>query len=151
MKKATRDASPGTRFFSRRSALRILGGTLGGTALGSTLLLPRCGPPAAPAEPDPVEIPLADLPPGGRLRILLGEAPVELQRNDEGVVARSLLCTHFGCEVRWVEEDERYHCPCHEGRFDAAGRPVDGPPTRPLRAVPARIAGETVVVGEEPS
>jgi cytochrome b6-f complex iron-sulfur subunit len=149
MKKATRDASSGTRSLSRRSALRILGGTLGGTALGGALLLPRCGPPAdALSEPGPVEVPLADLPDGDRLRVTLGGTPVELRREGEEVVALSLLCTHFGCEVRWVEDDRRYHCPCHEGRFDDAGHVVAGPPSRPLSRLPARISGDTIIVGE---
>ncbi len=49
------------------------------------------------------------------------------------VVARSLLCTHQGCEVAWQPDPDHYVCPCHDGRFDAAGSPVYGPPRQPLR------------------
>ena len=55
-----------------------------------------------------------------------------------GSHARSLLCTHFGCRVVWEPaRGQRYRCPCHQGWFDADGRPVAGPPT----AAAARGAG----------
>jgi Rieske Fe-S protein len=76
------------------------------------------------------------------------ETPVELVRTDSGVLARSLMCTHFGCRVRWADEHARYLCACHGGAFDGAGRPVAGPPTRPLVLVPVEVTGDEVVVGE---
>lgn len=149
MRRPTRDASSGTPSLSRRSALRILGTSLGGAALGGALLLPSCSPPdGGGGPPPPAEIPLAELPLGERVRVMHGETPVELLRSEGGITARSLLCTHFGCEVHWVEEKGQYHCPCHEGRFDEAGRPVAGPPPRPLRLLPARVEGDRVIVGE---
>jgi Rieske Fe-S protein len=69
-------------------------------------------------------------------------------RTEAGVVARSLLCSHFGCRVEWREAERRYHCPCHEGLFDAEGMPVGGPPNRPLRRVRAEIVEADVVIGE---
>lgn len=75
-------------------------------------------------------------------------APVELLRTEEGIVARSLLCTHFGCRVRWSEEEARYLCGCHGGAFDADGRPVAGPPSRPLPPVRFELSEDAVVVGE---
>ena len=65
-----------------------------------------------------------------------------------GVVARSLLCSHFGCRVQWEASKERYRCPCHEGTFDGEGRLLGGPPTRPLRALPVEVAGQGILVGE---
>jgi Rieske Fe-S protein len=68
------------------------------------------------------------------LRVLYQGFPVEVRRADDGTVAaRSLLCTHTGCEVVWMPQRQLYHCPCHEGLFDVA----------------ARIEGEEVVVGDE--
>jgi len=75
-------------------------------------------------------------------------APVELLRTDSGIVARSLLCTHFGCRVRWSDEQVRYVCACHGGAFDADGQPVSGPPNRPLPLVRFEVADGEVVVGE---
>jgi Rieske Fe-S protein len=74
---------------------------------------------------------------------------VEVRRAEDGTVAaRSLLCTHTGCEVVWIPDRQLYHCPCHEGLFDADGRVVAGFPPRPLRDVPARIEGDEILVGE---
>jgi Rieske Fe-S protein len=52
--------------------------------------------------------------------------------------ARSLFCTHQGCLVEWNETEERYLCPCHKGVFDSAGRPILGPPEKPLREYSVR-------------
>jgi Rieske Fe-S protein len=73
--------------------------------------------------------------------------PVEVLRSASGVNARSLLCTHQGCEVSWSETDGVYSCPCHEGKFDAEGRQKEGPPPKPLPTLPARIEGQLLLVG----
>jgi Rieske Fe-S protein len=45
-------------------------------------------------------------------------------------------CTHLGCAVTPDAERRRLRCPCHNGLFDAAtGRPLAGPPRRPLPRV----------------
>ena len=67
---------------------------------------------------------------------------------ESGVIARNLSCTHFGCPVAWREESRSYQCPCHDGRYDEEGRPVAGPPTQPLKRVPATVVGDTIRVGE---
>lgn len=60
--------------------------------------------------------------------------------------ARSLLCTHQGCEVRWRPDLDRYRCPCHQGMFGSDGEPVSGPPKRALAAIAVHVeAGEIVV------
>jgi cytochrome b6-f complex iron-sulfur subunit len=53
----------------------------------------------------------------------------------------------MGCVVRWVAEAEEYFCPCHQGRYDADGNPVAGPPPRPLSSVPVSIRGTRIVLG----
>ena len=89
-------------------------------------------------------MPLDQLPLGERVRVLHGELPVELMRTAEGVRARSLWCTHFGCEVAWDPVEGLYRCPCHEGFFDAAGRVKAGPPPRSLPELPVRVEEDTV-------
>jgi Rieske Fe-S protein len=124
---------------ARRRALALLGAGLPGVALG-----------CAPREPPDrrVRVPLASLDPGGRVDLEYAGEPAEVVRTASGVVARSLLCSHFGCRVQWEAAKERYQCPCHQGAFDAEGRPVAGPPTRPLRALPVEVAGRDILVGE---
>ena len=61
-----------------------------------------------------------------------------LLRPQEGVLlAYDQKCTHLSCgvipQLAGKLEDCRLHCPCHHGFFDlATGRPVAGPPRRPL-------------------
>ena len=43
-------------------------------------------------------------------------------RQDTGtIIAVSAACTHKGCIVQWHNNDRLFHCPCHEGLFDASG------------------------------
>lgn len=66
--------------------------------------------------------------------------PAILVRPDpDTVLGFSQKCTHLGCVVFWAEEHSEFECPCHEGVFSLEGRPVAGPPERPL----ARIELET--------
>lgn len=131
----TRGGSPA----SRRRALGLLGASLPGL----TLACVRSEPPDRR-----VHVAMASLEAVGRLEIEVEGEPAEVVRTPGGVVARSLLCSHFGCRVQWREEARHYHCPCHEGRFDAEGRPVAGPPLRPLRLIPVEVAGHDILVGE---
>lgn len=101
--------------------------------------------PAAVAE-EPLVLPLAALPPGERVRVVHRERPVELRSDGTTVTARSLVCTHFGCEVAWNPDRELYVCPCHEGAFAPDGRVVAGPPPRPLPELPVRVEGSRVVL-----
>lgn len=55
-----------------------------------------------------------------------------LLNNGKEVKAFSKICTHLGCEVQWNAEKKEFYCPCHEGRFDANGKNIAGPPPRPL-------------------
>lgn len=48
-----------------------------------------------------------------------------------GFYAISSVCTHLGCNVRFVA-GEGFACPCHGSRFDLNGQVVSGPAPRPL-------------------
>lgn len=39
----------------------------------------------------------------------------------DNIIALSAACTHKGCIVRWEDADRLFHCPCHNGLFDASG------------------------------
>ena len=59
---------------------------------------------------------------------------------DRTFVAYSQRCTHLSCAVLPRVEEGVIHCPCHEGFFDlASGRPIAGPPRRPLSRVRLEI------------
>jgi Rieske Fe-S protein len=128
----------------RRRVLRCLGA--GAVLAIGSLLGCRAGE-EGQVSPGGVRVPLADLPPGARRTVRYKDLPVELSRQGERIVARSLQCTHTGCIVVWNPARHTYDCPCHDGRFDADGRPLYGPPTKPLDLIAVHIAGGEIVVG----
>ena len=66
------------------------------------------------------------------------------------VTCFSAVCTHAGCAVQWQRENNQFVCPCHQGKFDATGKNVFGPPPRPLDPMQAVLEnGEIVVEVEE--
>jgi cytochrome b6-f complex iron-sulfur subunit len=125
---------------ARRHLLLALGGCLGLEALPSA-----CAP-KAPPKPGPVRVPLADLQEGRRITVVVLGNPVEVTRRGENVVARSLLCTHTGCLVKWKEDRHEYVCACHGGRFDENGEVVEGVPPRPLPTLPVQISGGDALI-----
>jgi Rieske Fe-S protein len=55
-------------------------------------------------------------------------------------VAYDQQCTHLLCPVVPAVEENRLHCPCHNGWFDLqTGQPVAGPPRRPLPRVTLEV------------
>jgi len=64
-----------------------------------------------------------------------------IRQSDDSFLAYSNQCTHLMCPVRPDLKHNRLHCPCHEGYFEAdTGRPLAGPPRRPLPKIHLRIA-----------
>lgn len=63
--------------------------------------------------------------------------PCLLLRPAEGtIVAYGQKCTHLACAVVPRMEEGQILCPCHHGFFDlSTGRPLAGPPRRPLPLV----------------
>jgi menaquinol-cytochrome c reductase iron-sulfur subunit len=76
-------------------------------------------------------------------------ALIDVDPYDRGTpyIALSSRCAHVGCPVRWVDASERFICPCHGGVYDLLGRPVGGPPVRPLDRFYTRVVGNQVQVG----
>ena len=65
---------------------------------------------------------------------------VLLRIDDAQVVAFSQQCTHLGCVVYYQSDEDRWHCPCHEGNFATlTGEVLSGPPTRPLGRIDVEI------------
>jgi Rieske Fe-S protein len=70
--------------------------------------------------------------------VIVRPAPNEL-------IAFSQKCTHLSCAVRPLMDKDLIHCPCHEGYFDLrSGRPIAGPPRRPLPRVRLQVRGADV-------
>jgi Rieske Fe-S protein len=73
--------------------------------------------------------------------------PAVLLRLAEGeAVAFSQKCTHLGCVVYHEPEEQRWHCPCHEGNFElVTGAVISGPPTRPLGRIDVEIRDDGMI------
>lgn len=68
-----------------------------------------------------------------------------LRLGDDEVVAFSQKCTHLGCVVYFEAEEDRWHCPCHEGNFDTrTGVVLSGPPPRPLGRIDVEVRDGTI-------
>ena len=70
---------------------------------------------------------------------------VLVRTGSDTFVAYSQKCTHLSCAVRPRVEEGMVHCPCHEGLFDLrSGRPIAGPPRRPLALVHLQVQGGAI-------
>jgi Rieske Fe-S protein len=67
-------------------------------------------------------------------------------------VAYGQKCSHLSCAVIPHLDRGELHCPCHNGSFEADnGRPVAGPPRRPLPLVRLEVIdGVVYATGFEP-
>ena len=71
---------------------------------------------------------------------------VLLRVSDDEVVAFSQKCTHLGCVVYFEADEDRWHCPCHEGNFEATtGAVISGPPTRPLGRIDVETRADGMI------
>ena len=67
-----------------------------------------------------------------------------MRRAGESVEVLSAVCPHAGCLVR--SEGDGFACPCHRSRFDAAGKPVEGPSPRPLDPLEWKVERNRLLV-----
>lgn len=72
---------------------------------------------------------------------------VLLQPTPGEFVALSAVCTHLGCVVTWQEQAGEFLCPCHGGRFSAAGQVLGGPPPAPLETLAVELDGDQLKIG----
>jgi Rieske Fe-S protein len=93
--------------------------------------------------------PLADVPVGGThlFRYPGDDDPAILVRlTATDIVAFSQKCTHLGCVVYYEADEQRWHCPCHEGNFEVrTGNVISGPPTRPLGRIDLEVRDDGMI------
>lgn len=75
---------------------------------------------------------VANLKPGVPTHSQEAGAWVTLKSQDGPLEALDDRCTHLGCRQYWDPARKVFHCPCHGSEFDAEGRVLRGPATRPL-------------------
>lgn len=71
---------------------------------------------------------------------------VAVFRDEGGVHAVSLICTHLGCVVKPTTSG--FECPCHGSHFAADGAVTRGPAPRALPWLAVRTSGNAIVVDE---
>ena len=62
-----------------------------------------------------------------------------LTENGRDFTVMSNVCTHLGCRVRWIQDQESFFCPCHNAAFEKDGSVKDGPPPRPLDQFESKV------------
>ena len=66
--------------------------------------------------------------------------------DDGGFLAMSRSCTHLGCTVPWVSEENKFICPCHSSAFDIKGEVTNPPAPRALSLLDIKIENSVVKV-----
>ncbi|CAI5528042.1 unnamed protein product [Closterium sp. Naga37s-1] len=93
----------------------------------------------------------------------LDDEPAYIVVNDDGSLgnfAINAICTHMGCVVPWVAEENKFMCPCHGSQYNNQGMVVQGPAPLSLALEHTNVVGGKVVfstwtetdfrTGEEP-
>jgi cytochrome b6-f complex iron-sulfur subunit len=55
------------------------------------------------------------------------------------VFALKAVCTHLGCIPVWLENEQKFRCPCHGSGFHKDGVHFEGPAPRPLERFAIRV------------
>jgi len=73
------------------------------------------------------------------------------QGESQGVMALYKVCTHLGCLYKWVDNNNRFECPCHGSKFHLNGTWIEGPAPRNLdRFVVQAVDASGKVLAETP-
>lgn len=84
-----------------------------------------------------------DIAPGIGAIVRSGARLLAVYRDEDGaLIARSAICTHVGCIVRWNANESSWDCPCHGSRFDVQGNVLNGPARAPLAVAELEEAQE---------
>jgi Rieske Fe-S protein len=136
-------------YVSRREFTKFLALTSGAFAVGQIVIAVKSALDSRTLPPGALAIVRADALPVGAAKAFAfptAHDPCLLVRVDETTyVAYDQRCTHLSCAVVPQPEHDRLFCPCHNGSFDmATGRPVAGPPQRPLPRVTLELRDGTI-------
>jgi Rieske Fe-S protein len=139
---------PQDEYVTRRDFIKFLLLTSTAFTAGHFLLLFQSLTRKPEALPEMAIIGKDEIPVGGSKLFEYPEgspARLLIRLSEDQFVAYEQQCTHLLCPVIPHVEIGELHCPCHEGAFDLmTGRPISGPPNRPLAKVILEVRGDTV-------
>ena len=140
---------PEDNYIARRDFTKFLVLTSGAFVAGQAYIAAKAVQAQHASKPAPRLIAqLADIPVGGALAFNYpGEHDncILLRPETATLLAYSQKCTHLSCAVVPDPERNCLHCPCHEGAFEmATGRPIAGPPRRPLPRIVVELRGQEI-------
>jgi len=139
--------------FTRR---QFLNGLFGGwiAALLASFLYPIIKfifPPTR--EPDQVVLPFSDfedMETNSVRNFSWGTKPGLLKKNEDGTLRAFVgICTHLDCNVKYLPDQKKFFCACHDGWYDENGRNIGGPPPKPLRQLIVVIEEENLIIKRE--
>ena len=67
---------------------------------------------------------------------LVKEHQIWVARNERGLYVMIAICRHLGCTPNWLQDVQKFRCPCHGSIYDVYGN-VLGDPRRGLYGAPA--------------
>ena len=141
------DVDPNKRRFLGR-AFRVLGGLaiLEAGWIAISALLPRKPDTSLADGPDVQAVgPVERFEPGSVTAFADGKFYL-VRLEDGGFLAVHRKCTHLGCSVPWVADEQRFACPCHASAFNIRGEVINAPAPRPLDLFPVAIENGIVKV-----
>lgn len=68
------------------------------------------------------------------------------ENGEERLIAISTVCTHLGCRVNWLDDTQKFKCPCHGSGFHMNGVHFEGPAPRPLERYRISLDGSGNVI-----
>jgi cytochrome b6-f complex iron-sulfur subunit len=71
---------------------------------------------------------------------------VWLVRESNKMYAVSAICTHLGCTPVWLNNEDKFKCPCHGSGFYRTGLNYEGPAPRALERLKISVAEDGQIV-----
>ncbi|MFM8322008.1 MAG: ubiquinol-cytochrome c reductase iron-sulfur subunit [Chloroflexota bacterium] len=75
---------------------------------------------------------VSELPQPGSAPVNFPKVKLWLSNTEEGVLGIYKVCTHLGCLYNWVDQENKFVCPCHGSQFQPNGQYIQGPAPRNL-------------------
>ncbi len=139
---------------SRREFVQLTGSILIASMTSSTLfaLLHGCAKedsnPVQPQQGTTFTIRLSEHPElsqvGGFKTFTVNSTPIIVFRTGQTTFKTlSLVCTHQGCTINWVNSSMQFQCPCHGSKFDKDGNVIQGPANKNLQSYRTEYKSDT--------